>query len=111
MSPHAKTAPAPETTGVYWVARNLYYHKGLAGGGTSRPVTTMQIYLSWNGILNAVVFTLTALAVFALAFRIATGALLPRYRDEIVEKQNLAAAVLVGLVAVALAIIVAAAFH
>ena len=54
---------------------------------------------------------MTALAVFALAFRIATGALLPRYREEIVDKQNVAAAVLVGLLALALAVIVAAAFH
>lgn len=71
----------------------------------------MDLYISISGILNALIFVVMGLVIFAAAFQLAAKAILPAYRNLIVEKQNMAAAVLIGLLAIAIAIIVAAAVH
>ena len=71
----------------------------------------MDLYISFSGILNALIFVVMGLVIFAAAFQLAAKAILPGYRSLIVEKQNMAAAVLIGLLAIAIAIIVAAAVH
>lgn len=71
----------------------------------------MNLYFSFNALASALIYALLGLAVFAAAFHVATKSVLPGFRSEIVEKQNLAAAVLIGLLAIAVAIIVAAAVH
>ena len=59
----------------------------------------MNLYLSFGGLVSAVVFRyLGASAVAA-------------FREEIVDKQNMALALLVGLVSVGASIIIAAAVH
>jgi putative membrane protein len=62
-------------------------------------------------LLNAFLFAALALAVFAAALAIA-GKLLPfDLRKEIVEERNVAAAIVAGAVALALAWIIAATMH
>jgi len=71
----------------------------------------MDLFISLSGILNALVFVFMGLLIFAAAFQLAAKAVLPDFRNMIVEKQNMAAALLIGLMAIAIAIIVAAAVH
>ena len=71
----------------------------------------MELYISLSGILTALIYVLIGLLVFAAAFQIAAKSILPRFRELIVEQGNTAAALLIGLLAIAIAIIVAAAVH
>ncbi len=71
----------------------------------------MDMYLSFGGLISALVFVVAGLLIFQLVFRATAKSAVALFRDEIVEKQNVALAVLVGLVAVALSIIIAAAVH
>jgi len=61
--------------------------------------------------LNAALFALLGIAIFGLSLTfLAKGAPQPLWK-EILEKQNMALAVLSGAVAIALALIIAAAMH
>ena len=71
----------------------------------------MDMYVSFGALLSALVFVLAGLAIFHVVFRVAAKSVVASFRDEIVEKQNTALALLVGLLAVALSIIIAAAVH
>jgi len=71
----------------------------------------MDLYISISGIASALIYVLLGLVVFAVAFQVAARGILPGYRDLIVKQQNMAAALLVGLLAIAIAVIVAAAVH
>ena len=71
----------------------------------------MDMYVSLGALASALVFVLAGLSVFHFAFRAATKSSLAMFREEVVEKQNVAVALLVGLLAIALSIIIAAAVH
>ncbi len=62
-------------------------------------------------LLNAILFAGTGLILFAIAFAILSRAVPARLWSEIVDGKNTALAVLVGLMAVGLAIIIAATMH
>ena len=69
------------------------------------------MYFNLGSVVSAAAFVVLGLLLFALAFRLATKATLAQFREEILEKQNVALALLVGMLALAVAIIVAAAVH
>ncbi len=71
----------------------------------------MDLYLSFGGIVGAAVFLLLGLVVFSLVFRYFARVAVDSFREEIIEKQNVALALLVGLVSLAAGIIIAAAVH
>ena len=71
----------------------------------------MDMYVSFGALLSAFVFLLAGLAVFHVVFRIAAKSVVASFRQEVVDKQNMALALLVGLLAIALSIIIAAAVH
>ena len=62
-------------------------------------------------IVSALVFVLIGLVVFVVAFRATVKSTLAAFREEILEKQNVALALLVGMLALSVALIVAAAVH
>lgn len=67
--------------------------------------------LHWGNMLAALIYSLIGLAVFAIAF-IVVDKLTPYHLwKEIIEEHNQALAIIVGAVAVGIAIIVAAAIH
>ena len=67
--------------------------------------------LHWGNMLAALIYSLIGLAVFAIAF-IVVDKLTPYHLwKEIIEEHNTALAIIVGAVAVGIAIIVAAAIH
>ncbi len=71
----------------------------------------MELYFSFSSLVSALLFVLLGLLAFTLAFRTIARTALTAFRQEVLEKQNLAAALLVGLVAIAVGIIIAAAVH
>ncbi len=62
-------------------------------------------------LLNAILFAGTGLILFAIAFAILSRTISVRLWSEIVDGKNTALAVLVGLIAVGMAIIIAATMH
>ncbi|MFN3322529.1 MAG: DUF350 domain-containing protein [Bryobacteraceae bacterium] len=62
-------------------------------------------------LLNALVFALLGVAVFALSFYLLDKMTPYSIWKEIVEEQNVALAILVGLMALGIAVIIAAAVH
>jgi uncharacterized membrane protein YjfL (UPF0719 family) len=71
----------------------------------------MDLYVSLEALVSALIFVFAGLLVFHFVFRIAAKSAVASFRDEIVEKQNVALALLVGLLAIALSVIIAAAVH
>ncbi len=71
----------------------------------------MDLYVSFSGIVSALVFVLIGLLVFVVAFRAIAKSTIAAFRSEILEKQNVALALLVGMLALSVALIVAAAVH
>ena len=71
----------------------------------------MDLYVSLGALASALIFLFAGLLVFHVVFRIASKSAVASFREEIVDKQNTALALLVGLLAVALSIIIAAAVH
>lgn len=71
----------------------------------------MMAYVDLGSILTALTFVILGLVVFLFAFKLMWPALLAAVRQEILEKQNLAAAVVFAAVVISLALIVAAAVH
>lgn len=65
----------------------------------------------WTNVASAAVFAGLGVVLFAVAFLILDMMTPGRLWDEIAEKRNQAAATLMGFVALALGIIVAAAIH
>ena len=65
----------------------------------------------WTNVASAAVFAGLGVVLFALAFLILDLMTPGKLWDEIGEKRNQAAATLMGCVAIALGIIVAAAIH
>jgi uncharacterized membrane protein YjfL (UPF0719 family) len=63
-----------------------------------------------GSLANALLFTLCALAVYALALRV-TARLLPGVWRQIMEEKNTAAGIVAGALALGLATVVASAFH
>ena len=67
--------------------------------------------LHWGNILGALIYSTIGLVIFAAGF-IVVDKLTPYHLwNEIIEHQNTALAIIVGAVAVGIAIIVAAAIH
>lgn len=64
-----------------------------------------------QNLVNSAVFGLIGIAMFVLAFFVIDALTPGRLWDEIGKKQNTSAAILMGSVAIALGIIVAAAIH
>ena len=71
----------------------------------------MNLYVSFESVLSALIYVLLGLVIFAVAFRVVLKMVLAAFGEEILEKQNVALATLVGLIALSIAIIVAAAVH
>ncbi len=71
----------------------------------------MEAFINAKDVINSVIFSLLGLILFALAFyvfdRITPGDLW----KEILEKQNMAAAVIVGALVIGISIIVAMSIH
>ena len=65
----------------------------------------------WTNVASAAVFAGLGVVLFAVAFFIIDMMTPGKLWDEIGEKKNMAAATLMGFVALALGIIVAAAIH
>ena len=65
----------------------------------------------FSALLSALVFVLLGLVVFVVAFKSVVKMAVTAFREEILEGQNVALAILVGLVSLSLSIIVAAAVH
>lgn len=70
-------------------------------------MTGIQLGAVWNALL----YTAMGLALFAIALKLFAGFLPSNWRQEIVEKQNRAVAIWAGLLALALATIIAATLH
>jgi len=71
----------------------------------------MGMYLGLGGLLSALLYVALGLIVFSAAFHFLAKSTVAAFREEIVEKQNTALALLVGLLSVGLSIIIAAAVH
>ena len=71
----------------------------------------MDLYVSFSGILSALIFVTVGLIVFVLAFKAVVRVVISAYRKELIEQQNMALSIVIGLLALAVAIIVAAAVH
>ncbi len=71
----------------------------------------MNLYVSFESVLSALIYVVLGLAVFTVAFRVVLKMVLAAFGEEILEKQNVALATLVGLIALSIGIIVAAAVH
>lgn len=61
--------------------------------------------------LNAVIFAVLGIVVFAIAFPIVMRLLPFQLRKEVVEERNVAAAIVVGAIALGLCWIIAATIH
>ncbi len=71
----------------------------------------MHVYFSFSALVTALVFLALGLLVFALLLRPFVAAFLKPFRREIVEEKNVALALFAGLLALALALMIAAAIH
>ena len=71
----------------------------------------MDLYVSFSGILSALIFVTVGLIVFVLAFKAVVRVVISAYHKELIEQQNMALSIVIGLLALAVAIIVAAAVH
>lgn len=67
--------------------------------------------LHWGNMLAALIYSMIGLAVFAIAFIVVDKLTPYQLWKEIIEEHNTALAIIVGAVAVGIAIIVAAAIH
>jgi putative membrane protein len=67
--------------------------------------------VSWGIVLNSVIFALVGVVIYGLFFYLLDHLTPYHLWKEINEKQNTALAILVGALAIGLAIIVAAAIH
>ena len=65
----------------------------------------------WTNLLAAMVFAALGIAVFSIAFVVLDRLTPYSLWREIVEKQNTALAILIGLVSLGLGVIIAAAIH
>jgi uncharacterized membrane protein YjfL (UPF0719 family) len=71
----------------------------------------MEMYFSFGSLVSAAMFLALGLTVFYLAFKVVARTALTAFRAEIVERNNIALALLVGLVSLGVSIIIAAAVH
>ncbi len=71
----------------------------------------MDIYFSFGAIVTAAAFLLLGVIAFSLLLKPFVSLAVKAFRREIVEEQNVALAVLVGFLSLALSIIVASAIH
>lgn len=71
----------------------------------------MNMYLSLGGLVSALLYLLLGLIAFTVAFRYIGRSVVAAFREEIIDKQNMALAVLVGLASLGVSIIIAAAVH
>jgi len=67
--------------------------------------------LSPGALLNAAIFAIVGLVLFAVVLSMIEKFMPKLIWTEVIEKQNLAAAVLAGALAIALALIVSSAVH
>ena len=67
--------------------------------------------MSFIGVFSALVYLLIGLLVFLVAFKMVSYLVLTAWREEIIEQQNTALALLLGLLSLSAAIIIAAAVH
>lgn len=67
--------------------------------------------LHWGNMLAALIYSMIGLVVFAIAFIVVDKLTPYQLWKEIIEEHNTALAIIVGAVAVGIAIIVAAAIH
>jgi uncharacterized membrane protein YjfL (UPF0719 family) len=71
----------------------------------------MDMYFNLTSVLSALLFVVLGLVIYLVALRTFLPALVAIVRKEIVEGQNTALAILLGLVAIGASIIIAAAVH
>ena len=71
----------------------------------------MDVAFTFSSLLNAAIYLVAGVLAFAIVCRIFATVVLNPFRREIVEGQNMALAVVLGFVALAAAIVVAAAVH
>jgi uncharacterized membrane protein YjfL (UPF0719 family) len=84
----------------------VYAAKSVNGNGVG-----MEMYFSFGSLVSAALFLALGLTVYYLAFKVVVKAAMTTFRDEIVERNNVALALLVGLVSLGASIIIAAAVH
>ena len=64
-----------------------------------------------SALLSALLFAFLGLILFVAAFKVVVKMALATFREEIIERNNIALAILAGAVSLGLSIIVAAAVH
>ena len=67
--------------------------------------------MNWSPVVNSVVFALIGVLIYVIGFVVLDKVTPYHLWREINEKQNVALAILVGSIAIGLALIVAAAIH
>jgi putative membrane protein len=67
--------------------------------------------MNWINLLNSVIYSAVGIAVFCLGFIIIDKMTHHDLWDELINKKNMALAVVVGMVSLGISIIIAAAIH
>src|SRR5689334_10281007 len=67
--------------------------------------------LNWNALLNSVVYSLVGIVVFCVGFIAVDKMTKYDLWDELINKKNMALAIVVGFVSLGISIIIAAAIH
>jgi putative membrane protein len=67
--------------------------------------------MNWNALLNSVVYSLVGIVVFCVGFIVVDKMTKYDLWDELINKKNMALAVVIGFVSLGISIIIAAAIH
>jgi putative membrane protein len=67
--------------------------------------------MNWNALLNSVVYSVLGIVVFCVGFVVVDKLTKYDLWDELINKKNMALAVVVGFVSLGISVIVAAAIH
>ena len=71
----------------------------------------MDLYFNFGSIISALAFLVLGLIIYAVVFKSVSKTIRTMFREDILEKQNIALAILIGLVSLSVSIIIAAAVH
>ena len=67
--------------------------------------------MNWNALLNSVIYSFMGIIVFCLGFFVVDKLTHHDLWDELINKKNMALAVVMGFVSLGISIIIAAAIH
>ena len=67
--------------------------------------------MNWNALLNSIVYSVLGIVVLCVGFIVIDKLTKPDLWDELINKKNIALAIVVGFFSLGISIIIAAAIH